>query len=191
MLRSLEVLGKILVAAATAPDVLECSFVVVSVAEQRRPELRSLLQWSFLRCFRSVLHRLQMGICFFPTLLLSVSLQCFAFGKGNLGCALRFRNSRVGYGCDAFIRGSRLGVSFLPGKLLRSLGLGLHPVGIRLGIVLGGFASCLSYIGLNIIRRFGLVTGEKPYRHCGEQRNVAMKVPREPSTRSPSLGISP
>ena len=42
VLRCLEVLGKILVPAATAPDVLECLFVVVSVAEQRRPELHEV-----------------------------------------------------------------------------------------------------------------------------------------------------
>jgi hypothetical protein len=73
-----------------------------------------------------------MGICFVPALFLSVSLQCLAFGKSNLGCAIRFRNSRVGYGCDTLIGGFRLGFSFLLGKLLRSLGLALLPVGIRL-----------------------------------------------------------
>src|SRR5689334_6931442 len=59
-------------------------------------EFRSLFQWSFLRCFRAVLYRLQVTIRLIPTLLLSVSLQRVAFSQGNLGCALGFRDGLVG-----------------------------------------------------------------------------------------------
>jgi hypothetical protein len=75
-----------------------------------------------------------MGICLVSTLLLSVSLQCVAFGQSNLGFALSFCNGLIGYGCDALIRGFRLGVGRLLGKVLRCLGLGLLPLSSALAL---------------------------------------------------------
>jgi hypothetical protein len=61
--------------------------VLVIYTTATRPSIR--VPAMLLRCFRSVFHRLQVGICFVPTLFLSVSLQCLAFGKSNLGCTFR------------------------------------------------------------------------------------------------------
>lgn len=121
----------------------------------------SLFQRSFLRRFRSVLDCLQVSIRIIPTLPLGVALQCLTLGKSNLGSALRFSDSRIGYGRDLRLGRFRLGISCVLGKLLRGLYLRLLPVCISLGIVLGRFASCLSYVGLHLIWRFGLVTGAK------------------------------
>src|SRR5215469_8493565 len=103
-----------------------------------------------------------MGICLIPTLLLSICLQRVAFGQGNLGFALSLRDGLVGYGCHALISGFRLGVGPLLDKLLGCLGLGLLPLCIRFDVVLGGFASRLCDVSLDLIRRFRLVTGGKP-----------------------------
>src|SRR6516225_10226563 len=103
-----------------------------------------------------------MGVCLISTLLLGICLQRGAFGQGNLGCALSFRDGLVGYGCHALIPGFRLGVGLLLDKLLRCLGLGLLPLYIRFGVVLGGFASSLCNIRLDFVRRFSLITGGKP-----------------------------
>src|SRR6516225_11778430 len=103
-----------------------------------------------------------MGICLMPTLFLSICLQRVAFGQGNIGFALSFRDGLVGYGCHPLIPGFRLGVGPLLDKLLRCLGLGLLPLCIRFGVVLGGFASSLCNIRLDFVRRFSLITGGKP-----------------------------
>src|SRR5262249_60894932 len=102
-----------------------------------------------------------MGICLIPTLSLNICLQRVAFGQGNLGLTLRFRNGLVGYGSHTLISGFRLGVGPLLGKLLRCLGLRLFPLCVRFGIVLGGFASLLFEVSLDLIPKFRLVTCRK------------------------------
>src|SRR5262252_4200526 len=104
-----------------------------------------------------------MGICLIPTLSLSICLKRVAFGQGNLGLTLRFRNGLVGYGSHSLISRLRLGVGPLLGKLLRCLGLGLFPLCVRFGVVLGGFTGRLCDVSLYLIRRLRLVTGAKSY----------------------------